>query len=208
MIKDLHLPISNPGFPTRNAYRPTSIVSPSSQSIIPPKFLTYSKRLVLDQEKNSTAFTQVMYVRIVTEICQYLGMPTSHGVSIEEGTQVGDRLVSIRDVIVELKGVDGRPYKSAKTFGNYRTWVNKATTLLSRMESEDPGLKQSHAEIQFRRHVHDLLQTPLAEALSLNPSLYGLSSDFCNRLEQCRRVSNRLTLRPELIPSHIQLQQI
>lgn len=111
-------------------------------------------------------------------------------------------------VIVELKGGDGRPYKSAKTFGNYRTWVNKATTLLSRMESEDPGLKQSRGQIQFRRHAHDLLQTPLAEALSLNPSLYGLSSDFCNRLEQCRRVSNRLTFRPELIPSHVQLQQI
>ena len=140
--------------------------------------------LVLDQEKNSTTFTQAMYVRIVNKICQHLGMPTSHGVSIEERTQVGNRLLSIHNVILELKGRDRRPYKNAKMFGNYRTWMNKVTMLLSHMESEDPGLKQSCVEILFHKHAQDLLQMLLAEVLLLNPSLYGLSTEFCNILDQ------------------------
>ena len=174
---------------------PVAIRSTPSQSIILKKFLTHFKRLVLDQDPNDTAFSKIMYVRIVIEVCNHYGISCKHKVGID---MKKDGLC-VRDIIEELKDREGEQYRSTKTFQNYHGWVHKATFLLSQMENEagNSNLNQSPLELRFMSNAKDLLRTPLENALSLDPSIYGNSKHFVDTVDvlmQCRQVGKLIAL--------------
>jgi hypothetical protein len=139
-----------------STYASRTSSSESSQELIPSEFQTYIQMLSLlpSGQGKHTAFTGFMYVRMVTEICNRLGIPCMAGVSIDEKRQVGNQNLCVRDIVQELK-VDGRPFKSIGTYQNYRGWMNNASRLLSCMETE--GHKDSPTECHFLKRTRDLL---------------------------------------------------
>ena len=186
-----------PAAPMNAAYPPNGLGTMSSnvsRELIPPEFRAYFQKLTqLPQGKgqNTTVFCSIMFVRMITEICHQLGIPCIVGVAPDRKMQVGNQFISVGDIVEEFKvpagdGTD-RPYRTLRTFQNYRGWVNNASTLLSQMETE--GNPYSPLERRFLKSAQDLLRKPLHEAISLHPSEYGTLVDFnsvVNKLEKLR----------------------
>jgi hypothetical protein len=139
------------------------------EDLIPQEYRSYFHRLVEGNENGNTAFAMFMRVRIVTEICEKLGIPCRTGVDINRQFPVGDRRVSVADIIRALG------HRQPNTFKNYRGWVNLARACLSNLESmdlDDPSVKR------FLSRARELLRTPLGNAVVLEPARYGKISDF------------------------------
>ena len=144
--------------------------------LIPEQYQRYFRTLVLGpQSKGTTAFSTVMHVHIVTEICNELGIPCITGVRVAERYLVGDRYLSVSDVVEKLG------HWKPGTFGNYRGSVNSARLCLEHLEiySDDKD-----SEKKFIRQANELLRTPLDTATTLNPGRYGTVKDFTDNVKR------------------------
>lgn len=153
----------------RNTIPSSSQTYPVQEDLIPLEYRRYFHTLVERNETGNTAFAMFMRVRIVTDICDKLGIPCRIGVDINRQFPVDNRQVSVADII------RGLGHRQPNTFKNYRGWVNMADVCLSNLETidhEDPMLKT------FLSQAGELLRTPLSDAGDLAPARYGNIADF------------------------------
>ncbi|KAF8328279.1 hypothetical protein F5887DRAFT_1083261 [Amanita rubescens] len=139
------------------------------------QYQIHFQRLVLKKTgDDESAFAMVMFVRIVSEICDELHIPCRRGIAVhvKHAAGHGNGRISIADVVEGFKH-GSKPYRSPYTFGNYRTIKLNAEALLDYMENECKEPDNRYVE-----RARQLLETPLTDAVKLNAGRYGKIKDF------------------------------
>ena len=144
------------------------------------QYQIHFKKLVLKKTgDDESTFAMVMFVHIVSKICDELQIPCRRGVTvhIKNATRNGNGRVSIAEVVEGFKH-GSKPYRSPYTFANYRTIKLNAEALLDHMETEG-----NEPEGRYVTRAKELLQTPLTDAVKLNAGRYGKIKDFKLRVK-------------------------
>ena len=110
----------------------------------------------------------IMHVRIITEICEKLGIPCVTGVDLEEPHRVGNQVICIADIIRALG------HWKPKTFGNHHGWVHAAGICLAFLETYG----HDECDQMFLQQAKELLHTSLHDAAALEPNRYGNMKEF------------------------------
>jgi hypothetical protein len=126
---------------------------PMLQQLLEQYQVHFQKLVLKKKGDDESAFAMVMFVRIVSEICEQLRIP--------EGFKHG------------LK-----PYRSPNTFGNYCTIKLNAEALLNHLETECP-----ESEGRYVTRAKELLRTPLADAMNLIAGQYGKIKNFEHKVK-------------------------
>ena len=151
--------------------------NPMLQRLLHQYQIHFQKLVLKKTGDDESAFAMVMFVRIISEICNELGIPCRRGVAVhvKNAATNGNGRISIADVVEGFKH-GSKPYRSPYTFGNYRTIKLMAEVLLDHMESEcECGLNTDN---RYVTRTKELLQTPLNDALQLHAARYGKIKDF------------------------------
>ena len=119
-----------------------------------------------------------MHVRIVTEICEKLGIPCVTGVDIEDPHRVGNQNICVADIIRALG------HRKPKTFGNHHGWVHAASVCLSYLETHG---HDDECDERFVQQARELLHTPLRDAAGLERYRYGNMKDFMDSVKAITR---------------------
>jgi hypothetical protein len=143
------------------------------------QYQVHFQKLVLKKsgdDEDENTFGLVMFVRIVSEICNELHIPCRRGISVhvKNAARNGNGRISIADVVEGFKhGL--KPYRSPYTFRNYCTIKLNAETLLDHMETE---CECEMPKTRFMTRAKELLQTTFNDAIKLTASRYGKIKDF------------------------------
>jgi hypothetical protein len=157
----------------------TTTDKPMLQQLLEQYQVHFQKLVLKKKGDDESAFAMVMFVRIVSEICEQLWIPCRRGVVVHIKGTVGDgnARISIADVVEGFKH-GSKPYRSPNTFGNYCTTKLNAEALLDHLETECP-----ESEGRYVTRAKELLRTPLTNAMNLIAGRYGKIKDFEHKVK-------------------------
>ncbi|KAM6494824.1 hypothetical protein JOM56_009447 [Amanita muscaria] len=148
-------------------------------------YMNLFQDLVLSTPAAHSTFTLIMFVRIVLEACQKLGINCARRISLT-GTAGPHRLCA-KDVVKAFCQADNQTsYLKVKTFGNHRGWFFRAEQVFETLSSLYPNISQIPDDLTDEKLLtnfcKDLLKTPLSNARQLLPRAYGQMTDFVGLL--------------------------
>lgn len=148
-------------------------------------YMNLFQDLVLSTPAAHSTFTLIMFVRIVLEACQKLGINCGRRISLT--STAGPHRLCAEDVVKAFCRADNQTsYLQVKTFGNHRGWFFRAEQLFETLSSLYPNISQIPDDLTDEKLLtnfcKDLLKTPLSNARQLSPRAYGQLTDFVGLL--------------------------
>jgi hypothetical protein len=145
--------------------------------------------LVLHTPAAHSTFTGIIFVRIVLEVCQQLGINCARRVGLMEAA--GPHHLCAADVVSSFRRDEHKVYLQPKTFSNHRGWYFRVEQLYDTLASVYPNISLIPDNLTDEKlmvnFTKDLLKTPLTETCELSPRVYGQMTDFVDRLKSLEK---------------------